>query len=88
MSNMFDLEGSQDKEATATVPFEPMPTIHLHSRIQILEEEERHQRITRAVEEDQQQQLTIDENEPCHRPWHYGRKLILLNVVICSIANC
>jgi hypothetical protein len=64
MSNIFDLEGGQDKEAMAMVPFEPTPTMCLHSRKQILEEEEQCQRITRVSEEDQQQQLTMDKNKP------------------------
>jgi hypothetical protein len=64
MSNIFDLEGGQDKEATAMASIEPTPTMRLHSRKQILEEEERCQRITHVAEEDQQQQLTIDKNEP------------------------
>jgi hypothetical protein len=64
MSNIFDLKGSQDKESTVLAPFEPTPTMHLPSRTHILEEEERHQRITRVAEEDQQQQLTIDKNKP------------------------
>jgi hypothetical protein len=64
MSNIFDLNGSQDKEAMATAPSEPMLPIHLHSRMQILEEEEWRQPITCVAEEDQQQQLTINKNKP------------------------
>jgi hypothetical protein len=37
MSDIFDLDGSHDKEATAMAPFEPTPTMCLHSRTQILE---------------------------------------------------
>jgi hypothetical protein len=64
MSNIFNLEGSQDIEAMATTSIEPMPTMRLRSWMRILEEEEWRQRLTLVVEEDQHQQLTIDENEP------------------------
>jgi hypothetical protein len=49
MSNNFDLQGGQDKEAMTTASIEPTPTMHLRSRTQILEEEERRQRITRVA---------------------------------------
>jgi hypothetical protein len=47
-----------------TASIEPMPTMRLHSRMQILEKEEHRQWITRVAEEDQQQQLSIDKNKP------------------------
>ncbi len=53
MSSVINLNGGQDKEATATAPFEPTPAMRLSSRTQLLEEEERRQRITHVAEEDQ-----------------------------------
>jgi hypothetical protein len=64
MSNIFDLEGGQDKEATATAPIEPTPTMRLCSKTQILEKKERRQRLTLVAEEHQSQQLTTDKNKP------------------------
>jgi hypothetical protein len=53
MSNIIDLEGGQEEEATAMAAFEPTPTMCLHSRMQILEEKEWRQWITHVMEEDQ-----------------------------------
>ncbi len=64
MSNIIDLEGGQEEEATAMAAFEPTPTMCLHSRMQILEEKEWRQWITHVMEEDQWQQLTKDKNKP------------------------